>query len=132
MNDTFVLTDAFIIRAREKLYSGSSDLTTEHALAWCLPKHPHSLSTIHEACGWCKVERLCFEAVHPASKTPDAPWWNELVDLVDRERRNQALSDEGFKCSYVRLDHPDGRWWVAIVVNPLDAPDGCEFSVGTI
>jgi len=129
--DTFVLTDAYILRAREKRYSGFSDLTTEHALAWCLPKHPHSLSVIHEACRWCKVERLCFEAVHPASKTPDAPWWNELVDLANRER-GDMMCGGGYRLSYIRLDHSDGRWWVAIVVDPLNSPDSSELSVGTL
>ena len=118
MSDTTVrLSEAEIVRAREARYSGTNDLLTEQALAWCLTKHPHSLHMVHWACAWCSIERRALEAVNCAARCADLGWWNELL-AVQHEDLAEAFGHGGtIVHQLVRIELPDGRWWYARVID---------------
>ena len=70
---------AQVLEARANNYQFQSDLGTEMALKWSLPKHEHLLTKLVSGCRWCGIERMVIKHGHMASVEKAPEWWKRFI-----------------------------------------------------
>ncbi len=106
-----------IVQARQRGYFGHSDMGTEKALKWVLPKHPHSMDVLHPKCHWCDLERRILAIGHMASVRPPPAWWKRFMEGASKEMGLMASVHGSHGWTTLRLNSSDGRWWAVNVTN---------------